>query len=67
MAALTPTAWVALWLWGQSPYARYLDHGRWTEIGPAGSLCHAVPGGGETLSGLIFAGGWVLMLMYSDA
>jgi hypothetical protein len=25
---LTGTAWVALWLWEQSPYGRYLDHPR---------------------------------------
>ena len=30
---LTGTAWLALWLWEQSPYGRYLDHPRWTEIG----------------------------------
>jgi len=62
MAALTALAWLTLWLWGQSPYARYLDHGKWTEIGVAGSLCRALPGGGETLAGLLFVGGWVLML-----
>src|SRR5947209_17523885 len=38
MAALTATAWLTLWVWGQSPYMRYLDHGSWTEIGVAGSL-----------------------------
>ena len=45
MAALTATAWLALWLWGQSPYGRYLDHGSWAEIGaPAASAgpCRAV-------------------------
>jgi predicted metal-binding membrane protein len=62
MAALAAAAWVALWLWGHSPYARYLDHGKWTEIGVADSLCRALPGGGETLTGLLFVGGWVLML-----
>jgi predicted metal-binding membrane protein len=62
MAALTALAWLTLWLWGESPYARYLDHGKWTEIGLAGSLCRAFPGGGETLAGLLFVGGWVLML-----
>jgi len=25
---LTGTAWLALWLWEQSPYGRYLDHPR---------------------------------------
>lgn len=64
MAALIATAWLTLWLWGQSPYARYLDHGHWTwtEIGLAGRLCGALPGGGEPLTALLLAGGWVLML-----
>lgn len=26
MAGLIVLAWAGLWLWGQSPYARYLDH-----------------------------------------
>jgi predicted metal-binding membrane protein len=63
MAALSGTAWLALWLWGESPYARYLDHGNWTQIGVAAALCRALPGGGETLGGLLVVGGWVLMLV----
>jgi predicted metal-binding membrane protein len=62
MAALTAAAWLTLWLWGQSPYARYLDHGNWTEIGVAGALCRALPGGGKTLAGLLVVAGWVLMM-----
>jgi predicted metal-binding membrane protein len=62
MASLTATAWLTLWLWGQSPYARYLDHGNWTEIGFAGSFCRALPGGEEAVTGLLVAGGWILML-----
>ena len=33
MGALIGSAWVALWLWSASPYARYLDHGRWADVG----------------------------------
>lgn len=62
MTLLVAAAWLTLWLWGQSPYARYLDHGSWTEIGVARSLCRALPGGGATLTGLLVVGGWVLML-----
>ena len=62
MTALTAAAWVALWLWGQSPYARGLDHGSWAEIGAAGSLCRALPGGRDLLTGSLVVGGWVLML-----
>jgi len=62
MAALTATAWLTLWVWGQSPYMRYLDHGSWTEIGVAGSLCRALPGGGAALTASLVVGGWMLML-----
>jgi predicted metal-binding membrane protein len=59
---LTVTAWAALWLWEQSPYGRYLDHGRWTEIGFAAAICRAVPGGDFALPLLLYAGGWLLMI-----
>jgi predicted metal-binding membrane protein len=62
MAALAAASWLTLWVWGQSPYARYLDHGRWSEIGFAGEICHSLPGG-ATLSALFLVGGWVLMMM----
>ena len=62
MAALTAAAWLALWLWGQSPYSRYLHYGSWAEIGVAGSLCGALPGGRGALTGLLVVGGWMLML-----
>ena len=61
-AALAVTAWLALWLWGQSPYSHYLDHGNWTETGTASALCRALPGGGAALAGLLVVAGWVLML-----
>jgi predicted metal-binding membrane protein len=62
LVALIAISWVALIFWGASPYARYLDHGEWTEIGVTGSLCGVVPGGGATLTALVFLGGWLLML-----
>jgi predicted metal-binding membrane protein len=54
-------AWATLWLWAASPYGRYLDHGRWTEIGIAGVICRAVPAGGVIVPALLYAGGWLLM------
>ena len=42
MAALIATSWLALWLWGQSPYGRYLEHTRWTDFGVAGAICAAL-------------------------
>jgi predicted metal-binding membrane protein len=58
---LSALAWAALWLWAQSPYGRYLDHGDWTEIGLAASICRALPAGELLLPGLLYVGGWVLM------
>jgi predicted metal-binding membrane protein len=58
---LIGTAWVALWLWAQGPYGRYLDHGRWTEIGIAAGICRALPRGDLLLPGLLYIGGWLLM------
>jgi predicted metal-binding membrane protein len=60
--ALAVTGWLALWLWGQSPYSHYLDHGNWTERGTTSTLCRALPGGGAALAGLFVVAGWVLML-----
>jgi predicted metal-binding membrane protein len=54
-------AWAALWRWAQSPYGGSLDHGDWTEIGFAASICRALPAGELLLPGLLYVGGWVLM------
>jgi predicted metal-binding membrane protein len=61
MGMLVSLAWLTLWIWEQSPYGRYLDHGRWTEIGLAGSICRVLPNGTVVLPALIYVGGWVLM------
>ena len=58
---LTSTAWLALILWEESPYGRYLDHPRWTDTGLAAALCRALPAGDVMLPLLIYAGGWLLM------
>jgi len=58
---LTGTAWLALWLWEQSPYGRYLDHPRWTEIGIAAAICRVLPAGDIALPVVLYAGGWLLM------
>jgi predicted metal-binding membrane protein len=61
MAGLIGMAWATLLLWERSPYGRYLDHGRWTDIGFAASICRALPGGDLVLPGSLYAGGWLLM------
>jgi predicted metal-binding membrane protein len=62
MGGLIGTAWFALLLWEQSPYGRYLHHGNWTELGVAGVICRVVPHGDVVVPGLLYAGGWLLML-----
>jgi predicted metal-binding membrane protein len=57
MAGLIGTSWSVLWLWEGSPYGRYLEHERWTDIGLAASICSALPVGGA----LLYASGWLLM------
>jgi len=60
---LTSIAWLTLWLWAQSPYGRYLDHGDWTTIGIASSICSAIPAGSVVLPAVLYIGGWLVMLV----
>ncbi len=59
---LTALAWLLLWVWADSPYGRYLDHGDWTRIGIMGSICAAVPFGEALAPAVLYVAGWVLML-----
>ena len=61
LSGLVALSWLTLWIWEQSPYGRFLDHGRWTEIGLAASLCSVLPAGPVVLPGLLYVGGWLLM------
>ena len=54
-------AWLALWLWEQSPYGRYLNHGLWTQYGLASDLCRVIPNGEVVLPAVLYIGGWMLM------
>lgn len=51
MGALIALAWLALWAWGQSPYARFLSHHHLDEVRGGGSLM------------LVFIAGWTLMIV----
>jgi predicted metal-binding membrane protein len=51
-----------LWLWSGSPYGRYLDHGRWTDLTGYAAICRALPAGEIVVPALLYAGGWVLMI-----
>lgn len=49
LGTLIALAWVALWIWGQSPYGRFLDHHQLAPLRGGGVLA------------LAFVGGWALM------
>jgi predicted metal-binding membrane protein len=59
---LAAAAWALLALWDASPWARYLDHGSWTNAGMLGSICAAVPYGEALLPAGLYVAGWMLML-----
>ncbi len=54
LLALVALAWLALILWGQSPYARFLDHEQLDEVylAPTGELAGVM---------LVFVVGWTVM------
>jgi predicted metal-binding membrane protein len=51
MGSLVGSAWIALWIWGRSPYGRYLGHEQLGELG-AGSLLLPIT---------LYLAGWTLM------
>ena len=51
IAALIALAWVTLWVWGQSPYGRYLDHEALSELASE-----------DVLQLGLFVAGWTLMV-----
>ena len=62
LALAVAAAWSVLWLWSASPYAGYLDHGSWLEIGMLASVCRAVPGGAIVLPAALHVCAWMLMI-----
>lgn len=61
-AALVAAAWLALWLWSASPYARYVAHGGYLDPAGFAALCRAVPGGTIVVPALLYAAAWMLMI-----
>ena len=51
MVALIALAWLALWVWGQSPYGRFLSHEELGEVGESGAFL------------LLFVAGWTVMIV----
>ncbi|HKA40734.1 MAG TPA: DUF2182 domain-containing protein [Burkholderiales bacterium] len=62
IACLVVSAWITLWFWSNSPYGRYLDHGRWTDFGVAAAICRVLPAGDVVAPALLYAAGWLLMI-----
>ncbi len=54
LGGLVVIAWLALWLWEQSPYGRYLDHAELATFGLRGEVSPA-------LQALLYVAGWTLM------
>src|SRR5574341_1626153 len=52
MMALIALAWIALWVWGQSPYGRFLSHERLGEV-KGGSQAPVLM--------IVLVAGWTLM------
>lgn len=50
LGALIALAWLALWVWGQSPYARFLSHHHLDELRGSGLI-------------LVFVAGWTVMMV----
>jgi predicted metal-binding membrane protein len=63
MSGLVACAWAALWLWSASPYAFYISHGNWLDLGPATFLCRAIPAGDVVVPAVLHATGWLLMIV----
>jgi predicted metal-binding membrane protein len=62
LGGLIVSAWLALWLWSASPYARFLDHGGWADVGTLAALCRSLPGGQLILPALLHMAAWALMI-----
>ena len=62
VVALVALAWLALWVWGESPYARYMDHGDWMASEPAAFFCRVVPAGSMIVAITLYAAAWILMI-----
>jgi predicted metal-binding membrane protein len=62
LGALSALAWLALWAWSASPWARYAGHDGWLDSQAFATLCRSVPGGSIVLPAALYALAWVLMI-----
>src|SRR5260370_37197527 len=59
---LIAAAWLILWVWDSSPYARYLHHVDWCETGLAG-LCSVATAGLTVIPAVLHTAAWLLMIV----
>ena len=55
IGSLIALSWLTLWVWGRSPFARYLDHGRLGEIDIVGGAASIL------VPATLYLIGWILM------
>ena len=55
LSALIILAWVTLWVWEHSPYARYMHHGGMGHMGTTGGLWDTL------VVAIVYVAGWTLM------
>ncbi|AIO65300.1 DUF2182 domain-containing protein [Burkholderia oklahomensis] len=60
--AMIAAAWITLWMWDSSPYARFLHHVDWSETNLAG-LCRLIPAGDAIVPAMLHAAAWLLMIV----
>src|SRR5262249_26865532 len=61
MGGLIALSWLALAAWAASPYARYLQHGGWTDSAFL-EICRALPAGEGVVPAVLYVVGWLLMI-----
>jgi predicted metal-binding membrane protein len=61
LGGLVALAWLALAVWADSPYGRYLQHGGWTNSVFL-EICRALPAGELILPAALYVLGWLLMI-----
>src|SRR5690349_17176971 len=62
LGTLSLSAWLALWAWSASPWARYAAHDGWLESEAFAALCRSLPGGSVLVPAALYALAWVLMI-----
>jgi predicted metal-binding membrane protein len=62
LGLLAAASWGALLAWSASPYARYLVHDSWGDVGALAALCRSIPQGDIVVPALLHALAWLLMI-----